>query len=342
MNMRRFFSKRRRYGFRNLEKNGTNWGVETPPFSTPKRSSDASEIKFTGSFFRQENSAQISHSSRGSGQIFSGSFGYQRRRGRGTSASFAICPMSEEGRQSLLHPLTKQEVHRALMGMKSYKAPGSDCFQPIFFKMFWEQIGDDIWRFVSQAFETGNFDPQVTDTLLVLIPKGDYPSSFREFRPISLCNVLYKLITKVLVNRLRSLLHDMISPLYSSFIPGRGTTDNAIVLQEIVHLMHKSRKKKDVVLKLDLEKAYDRVDWQFLRETLEVFGILNVIISLIMHGISSPSISVLWNGSKSCSFTPARGLRQGDPLSPYLFVMCMERLGDMISQAIHDGSWLPI
>lgn len=104
-------------------------------------------------------------------------------------------------------------------------------------------------------------------------PKVEDPSSFKDFRPISLCNALYKLVTKVLVNRLRSFLNDMISPLQSSFIPGWGTTNNVILLQEIVHHMHKSKRRKDdLVLKLDLKKAYDWVDWDFLRNTLQLFG----------------------------------------------------------------------
>lgn len=171
---------------------------------------------------------------------------------------------------SLLKTVSKQEVHKALMSMKSYKAPGPDEFQPIFYKMFWNEVGDEVWRFVRDSFMFGEFSTPVSDTLMVLIAKVDHPTMFKDFRPISLCNVLYKPVTKVLVNRLRPFLSDMISPLQSSFIPGRSTTDNAILLQEIVYHMKKSKRKKgDVVFKLDMEKAYDRVDWRFLKDTLE-------------------------------------------------------------------------
>lgn len=209
--------------------------------------------------------------------------------------------------------------------------------------MFWEDVGDDIWRFVRDSFTYGQFSAPVSDTLMVLILKYDNPTTFKDFRPISLCNVLYKIVTKVLVQRLRPFLGDLISPLQSSFIPGRGTKDNTILLQEIVFQMQKSKKKKgDMIFKLDLEKAYDRVDWDFLRNTLQVFGFPPVIISLIMHGIHTTDISLLWNGNKTPGFTPVRGLRQGDPLSPYLFVLCMERLGDMINQEVQAGKWTPI
>lgn len=157
--------------------------------------------------------------------------------------------------------MTKEEVHKALISMKSYKAPGPDGFQPIFYKIFWNDVGDDIWRFMRDSFMYGEFSAPMADTLVALIPKVDHPMAFKDFRPISLCNVMYKPVTKVLVNRLRPFLNGMISPFQSSFIPGRSITDNVILLQEIVHHMKKSKKKKgDVALKLDLEKAYDRVD----------------------------------------------------------------------------------
>ena len=251
--------------------------------------------------------------------------------------------LSDDARRVLTKPISKIEVYEALMSMKSYKAPGPAGFQRIFFKMFWNDVGDDLWHLVKNAFEMGSFDVATTDTLLVLIPKGDHPTSFTNFRPISLCNVTYKIIAKVLVTRLRPFLNDIISPLQSSFISGRSTKDNAIILQKIIYHMNKKRKKKgDVVFKLDLEKAYDRVDWGFLKQTLIMFGFPTYIISLIMHSLASTLISLLWNGSKTESFTPSRGLRQGDPLSPYLFVLCMERLGEMIQEEVRVGRWLPL
>jgi hypothetical protein len=173
-----------------------------------------------------------------------------------------------------------------------------------------------------------------------LIPKVEQPSNFKEFRPISLCNTIYKLITKVLVNRLRPMLDQSIGPFQSSFLPGRSTSYNAIILQEVVHTMRKSKRKKgDVVYKLDLEKAYDNVSWDFLKSCLEDFGFPTLTINLIMHCVTSSSLSLIWNGNRLPSFIPTKGLRQGDPLSPCLFVMCMEKLSHMILEAVDDSRW---
>ncbi|MCI14528.1 RNA-directed DNA polymerase (Reverse transcriptase), partial [Trifolium medium] len=151
-------------------------------------------------------------------------------------------------------PVTKEEVSAALNSMKPYKAPDPDGFQCIFFKQYWHIVGDDIFKLVKTAFHTGYFDPAISETLMSLIPKIEPPTSFKDFRPISLCNIVYEIITKVVVLRLRPILDSIIGPYQSSFLPGRGTSDNAIVLQEIIHFMRKSKKNKGyVAFKLDLD-----------------------------------------------------------------------------------------
>ena len=156
---------------------------------------------------------------------------------------------------------------------------------------------------------------------------------------ICLCNVIYKVITKVLVNRLLPFLDEIIGLLQDSFIPGRGTTDNIIVAYEMLNYMHKSKEKKaTLAFKLDLEKVYDSVSWEFLERTLKDFGIPESVINLIMNCVRSSSLSILWYGSRLDSFVPTRGLRQCDPLSPYLFVLCMEKLSIYIYQKVEGGS----
>jgi len=227
--------------------------------------------------------------------------------------------------------------------MKPYKAPDLDGFHCIFFKQYWHIVGDNIFHMVQSAFHTGHFDLEISKTLIALIPKIDSPNTYKDFRPISLCSIIYKIITKVLVHHLRLILNNIIGPYQSSFLPGRGTSDNSIVLQKIVHFMRRSKKKKGyVAFKLDLEKAFDNVIWDFLNSCLHYFGFPDITIKLIMHCVSSSTFSILWNENKLPPFKPSYGLRQGDPLSPYLFILCMEKLSIAINNAVLHGNWEPI
>ncbi|KAL4301309.1 hypothetical protein AHAS_Ahas17G0288000 [Arachis hypogaea] len=251
--------------------------------------------------------------------------------------------LSREVIESLTRNVSKEEVRKVVIGMNSFKAPGADGFQAFFFKEYWEVVGTEVWELVKKAFAGFDLDSALFDTLVVLIPKVDNPSRMKEFRPISLCNVIYKIITKVVVERLRPFLQDIIGPLQGGFIPGRGAPDNIIVTQEVLHFMKKTKSKKGVLaFKIDLEKAYDRVSWEFLEQSLLMFGFPGTIISLIMKCVKSSSLSLMWNVNRLDGFQPKRGLRQGDPMSPYLFVICMERLSCLIARQVEVGRWKPV
>lgn len=114
-------------------------------------------------------------------------------------------------------------------------------------------------------------------------------------------------------------------------------------MQEAVHSMRRKKGRKGWMrLKLDLEKAYDRIRWDFLEDTLVAAGLSETWVHWIMQCVSGPSMNVLWNGEKTEAFKPSRGLRQGDPISPYLFVLCMEWLCHLIGKTIVDSKWKPI
>ena len=171
----------------------------------------------------------------------------------------------------------------------------------------------------------------------------DCPQNFKEFRPISLCNTIYKLITKIMVNRLCPYLYQIVGPHQSSFLPGKGTTDNAIILQEAIHSMWKSKRKKgDMVFEIDLEKAYDHINWDFLEFCLKRSGLPPITIKLIMHCVTSSSMSILWNEKRIPPIALTRGLKHGDPLSPYLFVICMEALSQIINKEVNDVNQNPV
>ena len=178
---------------------------------------------------------------------------------------------------------------------------------------------------------------------MVLILKMAGPESLGNYRPISLCNIVYKIVTKILVARIRPFLDKLVSPLQSAFVLGRRSVDNAIVVQEIIHtISNKKGRVGYMAIKVDLEKAYDKIEWSFIREVLMNANLPQNLISLIMSCVSSVSTSILFNGGNIEPIFQSRGIRQGDPLSPYFFIHCMEALGYLIDEKCKDKSWSPI
>ena len=160
-----------------------------------------------------------------------------------------------------------------------------------------------------------------------------------DFRLISLCNVIYKIISKVIANRLKTILPQLISPTQSAFVPGRLITDNVLLAYETLHAMHERKKGKKgaLTLKLDVSKAYDRVEWNFLRGMMVKLGFPKEWIDRVMSYVTTPSFSVRINGKAYGNIIPSRGLRQGDPLSPYLFLLCAEGFTSLLSKAEAEG-----
>lgn len=173
---------------------------------------------------------------------------------------FGFAPLSETDLLSLDKPFTASEIETALKCMGKYKAPGPDGFQPVFYQECWEVVNTSVISFVLNFFRTGELPEGMNDALVVLIAKVAKPERVTQFRPISLCNVLFKIITKVMVLRLKEVMPLLIGPAQASFIPGRLSTDNIVIVQEAVHSMRRKKGRKGwMLLKLDLEKAYDRI-----------------------------------------------------------------------------------
>ena len=174
----------------------------------------------------------------------------------------------------------------------------------------------------------------INDTAIVLIPKVNSPADLKDFRPISLCNVVYKIIAKSLANRLKPHLPDYIDPAQQAFIEGRRISDNIIIAQEITHSFAlKSWEYHAFMLKIDLAKAFDRLEWNFIVSALSRKGLHGHFINRVHACVSSPTFSVPINGQSAAKFKSHRGIRQGCPMSPYLFVLAINELSISLNEA---------
>ncbi|GAU23029.1 hypothetical protein TSUD_336770 [Trifolium subterraneum] len=244
-----------------------------------------------------------------------------------------------EDNARLVAPITKEELKAALFQMHPDKSPGPDGFNPAFYQHFWELCGNDIYEAVQEWLNRGFFPSSLNETNICLIPKCENPISMKDMRPISLCNVLYKVVSKLLANRLKGCLDKCVSEEQSAFVEGRSILDNALIAIEVIHaLKRRTRGRKgELALKIDISKAYDKVDWGFLRGMLERLGFANQWIQWMMLCVSSVNYSVLVNFEKAGPIFPGRGLRQGDPLSPYLFILVTEGLTALIKNYVARG-----
>ena len=239
----------------------------------------------------------------------------------------------------LNRPFLAEEVQRALHQMAPLTTLGPDGMSLIFYKSFWHIVGNDVIMVVLSALNTGVVLESINTTFIALIPKILEPKKVSDFRPINLCNVIYKLIAKVLVNRLKKILPFVVSDTQSAFLSGRLITDNILVAFETLHYLKQKTQGKlgFMALKLDMSKAYDIVEWSFLEKAMLHLGFSERFVKIIMSYVTSVSYSVLLNGELTDNIKPSRGLRQGDPFSPYLFLICAIGLQGLLHKAKSEG-----
>ncbi|RZB71032.1 LINE-1 retrotransposable element ORF2 protein [Glycine soja] len=192
---------------------------------------------------------------------------------------------------------------------------------------------------LDRGIEEGCVLPKaITASFLALIPKVNSPQNLKEYRPICLIGCLYKILSKVLASRLKKVIAKLISPCQSAFISGRQILDGVLMINEVVDLA-KRRKDECLLFKVDFEKAYDSVSWSFLTYMLNKMGFDKRWIGWIQACVFSSSMSVLVNGSPTDEFTAHKGLRQGDPLSPFLFLIVAQGLSGLVQKASQVGNF---
>jgi hypothetical protein len=195
-------------------------------------------------------------------------------------SNFHMNRLSEEDRILLTAPFTIEEIKLVVFSLKHNSAPGPDGIPAEFFQDFWELIHIELWNLFKDFYDGVLDIKRLNFGLVTLIPKVDNPTDMQNFRPICLLNVCYKIITKVLTNRLASCITKVISIHQYGFIKGRYIMDGVVSLNEILHEV-KKKKQSGVILKIDFEKAYDKVNWQFLycmmqKKDLVTFGVIGL------------------------------------------------------------------
>ena len=205
----------------------------------------------------------------------------------------------------------------------------------LFFQNFWHIVGQDVTNAVLDCLHFGKMLRSINFTHIVLIPKMTSPYCMTQFHPINLCNMVYRIVSKVLANRFKNVFPYVISDNQSASVPGCLITDNVLLAFEVLHYMKNKRRGKiaHMAIKLHMSKAFDQVEWDYLKQMMLKLRFLERWVALIMECISSVTYSVMLNGEPKGYIKPSKELRQGDPLSPYLFLICAKGLTALIKQA---------
>uniref|UniRef100_A0A803QNJ8 Reverse transcriptase domain-containing protein n=1 Tax=Cannabis sativa TaxID=3483 RepID=A0A803QNJ8_CANSA len=222
--------------------------------------------------------------------------------------------VSSNQAECLLKEFTEDDIKKVVFSIPGNKSPGPDVFSSSFYQDNWEIIGSEICGAVKSFLESGNILKEINSTIITLVPKSKCPNSVKDFRPIACCNVIYKIATKLLRSRINDILPSIISQSQGGFIKGRFIGHNILICQDLVRHYGRKAVKPSCMIKLDLQKAYDTIEWSFLEEMLYGLNFLERFIQLVMNCISTPKFSLMFNGSLHGFFEAKRGIRQDDVL----------------------------
>ncbi|CAJ2661953.1 unnamed protein product [Trifolium pratense] len=232
--------------------------------------------------------------------------------------------ITNEQREFLVAPILEDEIFRALKSIGDLKAPGLDGFGANFFKTAWSIVKKDVIAAVMEFFYNEKIYSAINSTLVTLIPKHSAAKTIKEYRPISCCTTIFKIISKILTMRLSKVIGSIVNHSQAAFVPGQHIHDHILLAYELIRGYSRKGGTPKCMLQLDLQKAYDTVDWHALQHILREIGLPNQFIRWIMLGVTSVSYKFNIHGRYTGYMKARRGLRQGDPISPLLFVMVME------------------
>lgn len=234
--------------------------------------------------------------------------------------------INTEDNQMMTMIPTMEEVKQVVFSIPDTSSAGPDGYSSRFYQTCWPIIKEDLMNAVEDFFKGRKMPQAYKATSLFLIPKKEDPEYWTDYRPLSLCNVHYKIITKLLNVRLAGLLPKLISQNQTGFTPQRDIAHNILLAQEMVEQLDRKCRGGNMIIKLDMMKAYDRVEWKALFMVLRKFGFGEELIQMIENAITGSSYSILLNGELRGYFNTTRGIRQGDPISPSLFILLAELL----------------
>ncbi|VFQ60212.1 unnamed protein product [Cuscuta campestris] len=245
--------------------------------------------------------------------------------------------ITEEDNNLLTMIPSDEEIKNTVWSLSPDSAPGPDGYNGHFFKFCWEIIHKDVISATREFFLGVPVRISYGSTFISLIPKINDPKNFCDYRPISLSTFMSKINTKILATRLQKILHKVVSVEQTGFQTLKGVKEQILLIEEMVHRIDNNTRSGNLVIKLDMAKAFDNMEWEYISNMLRQMGFSAFVTTLLLANLEASQLSILINGSPCGFFKMMRGVKQGDPLSPLLFILASEGLSRMLKKTMESG-----
>ncbi|VFQ83166.1 unnamed protein product, partial [Cuscuta campestris] len=249
--------------------------------------------------------------------------------------------ITDQDNQNMIKLPQEEEIKAAIWHLNPNSSAEPDGYNGEFFRYFWDIIKVDIISAIQEFFLGHPIPMAFGSTYIILIPKLEGAKFIGDYRPIALSTFFSKIISRILSNRLSPLLDKIISPKQEGFQKGKGIEEHILLTNELMHRLESKVRGGNVMVKLDMAKAFDKISWSYLKKVLKSFGFNDHCIALLLQNLEATHISLLINGSPHGFFKIKRGVKQGDPLSPLLFIIGSEGFSRSLNYAISSGFIAP-